>query len=375
MKKKIISVLAVLAMLVFACGTAFSAEFSIDLKGIKDTIKKDVKNAKSGNKQGSTTGTAKAAAVNTEPNSEDDFDWKVNDDFTEITITGYKGKRTNVVIPATIQDVPVTCIANKAFSIITGGGSEGFVITSVVIPEGVKEIGVEAFYSQGIQSLEIPKDCTLKGSAFIHCDDLESVILPEGLKIIPYACFSGCKKLANVNFPSTLKLIARSAFAGCPLTSVDLPEGIEYIQSSAFVSNAITSVSLPKSLKWINAANGAPIEGDNISTITIAEGCSPTVIIYQEDMDGRDLIKGKSIDKSLKLQKQLAAWKLTHTDYLSTGAVERYSQYKKNGTFTNSNGYKFYCTEIGKAIYDDLIKYGFTEKEASEVLASYPKRS
>ena len=63
MKKKIISVLAVLAMLVFACGTAFSADFSIDLKSIKDSVKKDIKNVKSGKSSEGTTATAGKAAI------------------------------------------------------------------------------------------------------------------------------------------------------------------------------------------------------------------------------------------------------------------------------------------------------------------------
>ena len=49
------------------------------------------------------------------PNSGDDFEWKINEDFTEITITKYKGRRKDVVIPATIQDVPVVCIGKDAF--------------------------------------------------------------------------------------------------------------------------------------------------------------------------------------------------------------------------------------------------------------------
>ncbi|MBR4825026.1 MAG: leucine-rich repeat protein [Spirochaetaceae bacterium] len=330
MKKKIISVLAVVAMLVFACGTAFSAEFSIDLKGIKDTIKKDVKNAKSG----STTGTAKAAAANTEPNSEDDFDWKVNDDFTEITITKYKGTRKDVVIPATIQDVPVVCIGYNAFS-CTG-------ITSVVIPEGIKEIEYGAFSYNNIQSIEIPKGCTLKKCAFSTCSELESVTLPEGLKVIPDRCFEDCTSLANIDFPSTLKFIGFEAFKGCPFTSVDLPEGVEYIGWNVFISNTITSVSLPKSLKWVYYynANSPNIKSDNISTITIAEGCAPKAIGGKEGMDGRDIIKGASIDKSLKLQKQLAAWKLTQYEY------------KKDKD----------------ALKKDLMSYGFTEEEAKDKL-------
>lgn len=86
------------------------------------------KSSKSG---GKSSGSVKAAAANRGPNSEDDFEWEVNDELTEITIKKYKGQREDVEIPAAIQDVPVTSI----------GGFRGKSITSVIIPDSVKVIG------------------------------------------------------------------------------------------------------------------------------------------------------------------------------------------------------------------------------------------
>ena len=107
-----------------------------------------------------TFGTAFAAGA--EPNSEDDFEFSVNDDFTEITITGYTGTRTDMVIPASIQDVPVVHIGSNAFS-------NNNRITSVVIPEGVKEIADRVW--QGTKG------------AFAWCSNLQSVTLPAGIYI------------------------------------------------------------------------------------------------------------------------------------------------------------------------------------------------
>lgn len=329
MKKKIILVIAA-ALMLLTCGTAFSVDFSIDFKEIKESVKKEMKGNKSGTKQGEAgKGTAgNAAAVNTEPNSEDDFDWEANKDLTEITITKYKGTRTDVVIPATIQDVPVTKIGGGAFKY----GN----ITSVVIPEGVKVIGYKAFDDcdqlvsvtlpqnvsigesafincSSLKRIDIPKGCQLDERAFNECSNLESVTLPDDLKIIRDACFSGCKKLASINFPSSLKFIGDDAFYGCPFTSVDIPEGVEYIGQRAFYSDSITSVSLPKSLKWVggNQYSGVGmIESDNIADIKIAEGCAPKNAGSESSEDLRDFIKGAVISKSIKLQKLLASVKV-----------------------------------------------------------------
>ena len=355
MKKKIIPVIAA-ALMLLTCGTAFSVDFSIDFKEIKESVKKEMKGNKSGTKQGEAgKGTAgNAAAVNTEPNSEDDFDWEANKDLTEITITKYKGTRKDVVIPATIQDVPVTQIGKYAFRPDNSDKN----ITSVVIPEGVKVIGKEAFVScsqlvsvtlpenvsigesaftgcKSLKSIDIPKGCQLGGSAFSSCANLESVTLPDDLKIIPDACFLYCKKLANINFPSALKFIGKDAFSGCPFTSVDIPEGVEYIGQRAFYSDSITSVSLPKSLKWVGCDqyNGfGMIESDNIADIKIAEGCAPKNAGRESSEDLRDFVKGAAIDKSIKLQKVL--------DYVKVP--------KRSG-------------EDGKALEKFLKGYGFSD--------------
>ncbi|MCR5620471.1 MAG: leucine-rich repeat domain-containing protein [Treponema sp.] len=281
-----------------------------------------------------TFGTAFAAGA--EPNSEDDFEFSVNDDFTEITITKYTGTRTDVVIPASIQDVPVVHIGSNAFS-------NNNRITSVVIPEGVKEIadgdagyargafagcgnlrsvtlpsgiyigtsafqhcwvletvvlgknstiGKSAFYMMipsrsALKRIDIPEGCTLRECAFYNCGKLEAVALPEGLKIIPKECFYGCEKLKDVNLPSTLKVIGRCAFWDCPLPSVDVPEGVMYIGDHAFRSDAFTSLSLPKSLKWVQTdlsegdrGKHAFIYGDNIQSVSIPEGLELCVLDY-----------------------------------------------------------------------------------------------
>lgn len=427
MKKTLITVLAAAAVLYGACGTAFSA--GLNFKNFKDTVKKDFEQKRaaktggsekeSGEKQeaastsdtGSTSSTATtaaaasnsstagskqtaAASVNTEPNSEDDFDFTVNDDFTEITITGYHGTRKDVVIPASIQDVPVLYIDR-----IDNGK-----ITSLVIPAGVKEIrenvfwnnkslksltlpsgfhigsgafsgcraletvalgensiiGDGAFSGCSITNIDIPKGCTLGEGAFGSCEKLESVTLPEGLTVIPHASFSNCGKLATVNFPASLKYIGGDrhtltggAFYGCPIASVDLPEGLEFLGSCAFKSKAITSVSLPKSLKWVGIEL---ILGDSIASITVADGFAPKVLSSgnKEDIskgkDGRDIINGATINKTIKLQKYLASIKLEACA----------------ATFNDGN-----FTDEGKLLYADLLRYGFSEGDAESICREY----
>ena len=87
-------------------------------------------------------GTAKAAP-------ESDFEFRLSKDGTFIGITKYKGNAKNLVIPETIQGLPVEVI-NGFY------GNKN--IKSVVIPSSVKVIG------------EL---------AFARCESLEKVTLPE----------------------------------------------------------------------------------------------------------------------------------------------------------------------------------------------------
>src|SRR5690349_10862802 len=55
-----------------------------------------------------------------------------------ITITGYSGSPTTIVIPSTVNGYPVTSIASAAFYFFTS-------LTSVTIPDSVTSIGSYVF--------------------------------------------------------------------------------------------------------------------------------------------------------------------------------------------------------------------------------------
>ena len=84
---------------------------------------------------GSYTETAITASAVSET-SASDFSYETNDDI--ITITGYKGSDTDVVIPSEINGKAVTSIGSYAFRDCTG-------LTSITIPDSVIEIGNYAF--------------------------------------------------------------------------------------------------------------------------------------------------------------------------------------------------------------------------------------
>lgn len=121
-------------------------------------------------------------------------------------------------------------------------------IQSVVVDEGVTQIGNYAFY---------------------QCKLLTSVSLLSSLTSIGEAAFSTCLNLPTINFPENLKSIGEFAFEECnALTSLVLPASLESLGRFAFeMCKNLTSVELPASLK--NIGNYVFQNSKKISDITV----------------------------------------------------------------------------------------------------------
>lgn len=102
-------------------------------------------------------------------------------------------------------------------------------LTSVIIPDSVKTIGVGAFDGcSSLESVVIPDSVTIiGGSAFAECSSLESVVIPNSVKTIGACAFFGCSSLKSVVIPDSVKTIESSAFWGCSsLESVTIPKSV-----------------------------------------------------------------------------------------------------------------------------------------------------
>ena len=120
----------------------------------------------------------------------DDFVYASNG--KEISIRGYRGTDTEVVIPDEIDDLPVTMIGSSAFE---NNGN----IVKVHIPDTVREIGFSAFY---------------------NCRKLKTVNIPENLEILGGAAFGYTALEGVLVFPETTKEIGSGSFINCSLTGI-----------------------------------------------------------------------------------------------------------------------------------------------------------
>ena len=187
-----------------------------------------------------------------------------------ITITKYTG-RGDVIVPDSIDGLPVTRIGDSAFSYCWS-------LTSVTIPHSVTSIGRSAFSScTSLTSITIPDSVTSIGQgAFSSCTNLASVRIGNGVTSIGNWAFAGCTGLTGITIPDSITAIAEGTFLGCTnLASVRIGNGVTSIGNWAFAGcTGLTGITIPDSITAI--AEGTFLGCTGLTSVTIPD--SVTVI-------------------------------------------------------------------------------------------------
>jgi len=214
---------------------------------------------------------------------ESDFEVGLTDDGKGVVIKKYVGNGGKVVIPATIQGMPVREIGGKAFGFkdnswgewrytdrkviqtstdeevdnpdyrpgysaitsvtipdgVTTIGGRAFCwrdcLKTIVIPPGVKEMGWDAFRGTGLTAVTIYAGMKYSGLCYADCKALTSVIIQDGVTVIPEDMFYYCSALKTISIPDSVKEIGSGAFGHCSgLTSVVFSPDIKRKWDSCF---------------------------------------------------------------------------------------------------------------------------------------------
>ncbi|WP_134395739.1 leucine-rich repeat protein, partial [Flavobacterium psychrophilum] len=158
-----------------------------------------------------------------------------------------------------VAEIPEIVAYNSKNYIVTAIGEDAFIhcnnLTSVTIPNSVTTIGDYVFADcSGLTSVTIPNSViTINRGAFGGCSGLTSVTIPNSVTDIENGAFFSCSGLTSVTIPNSVTTIGDESFARCSgLTSVTIPNSVTTIGDEAFADcSGLTSVTIPNSVTAI----------------------------------------------------------------------------------------------------------------------------
>ncbi len=185
-----------------------------------------------------------------------------------------------------------------------------FNLAYIGLPDGVTEIGKQAFRATAITEVTVPAAITrLEESTFYDCEKLVKAVLPDAITFIGPNCFSECRALQDVNIPAQVEMIDQYAFYNnnsrttpivLPATlkeighcafrynskvrSITFNDGLEIIHGSAFSNcNSVESIQLPESI--VTLENNAFEGCDSITEFRFPQNIKevPSAILYHCD--------------------------------------------------------------------------------------------
>jgi hypothetical protein len=197
------------------------------------------------------------------------FEFTINNGT--ITITKYTGPGGDVVIPDTINGLPVTSLWGEFSYSLRGAFYKCTNLTSVVIPNSVTNIGACAFaFCSGLTSVLIPEKVTYIGTAaFGCCSNLTSITVPNSVTNISAYAFDSCTSLTSITIGSNVTYIGYGALRNCPrLNSVAIPDSVTSIGEEALMwCTGLTNVTFGNGVT--STGNEAFRCCDSLTSVTI----------------------------------------------------------------------------------------------------------
>lgn len=289
------------------------------------------------------------------------YEW-ANSERTELAVSYtskyyssyYSNYSGNVLIPESVvyesKTYRVTAIGDYAFINCEG-------LTSINIPNSVKSIGVSSFEGcSGLTTVTIPNSVTSIGyQAFIKCSGLISVVISNNVTNIGNSAFSQCNNLTSVTIPNKVMSIGNYAFSGCSsLSSVTIPNSVTEIGEFAFNGcKQLSQLTFPVNLK--NLENGVCYECEKLSSVSLP---SCIEVIGRSAFYGCSSLEEFAIPDSVKVIYDMAFKNCSNLKILHWGkSVEKVGIRDGSNQYTSYEGTFKGCYSLTEIHLYDLSKW------------------
>lgn len=170
------------------------------------------------------------------------------------------------------------------------------------------------YYRSDIKNVVINSGVTrISGNAFLGCENIVSVSLPNSVESIGFGAFSGCVKLKSINIPSSVTKFEGYPFSECPWLDnkrkdnsmviingvlidgikcsgdITIPNNVTDIIAGAFCDcETISSIVIPES---VESVSDAFLNCKNLNSITVLNsscylGGRQSIFVYNDDSNG-----------------------------------------------------------------------------------------
>lgn len=217
-----------------------------------------------------------------------------------VYIDASKGSTKKIIFPAQIQDIPVTSIGAEVrsdeeydddFKNIFGqwvepwhdidGYNESMKdIQAVTIPDSVKVLGAATFSGmRELKTIKLSKSIkTIPSYAFYHCKSVKEVALPAAMEQMEYGAFSECEALKTLSIPKNNKkfmvqnniLLSKNKknllWVAPAQRSVQIPNTVRTVCTNALVDSKAKQLHIGKNVSKIEMS---ALDCASVSKVTI----------------------------------------------------------------------------------------------------------
>jgi len=207
-----------------------------------------------------------------------------------------------ITLPTTLKKIDSTAFSGCKSLVISSlpsslvsiesGSFKGCTFKNFVLTSAHENIA-GLFNGAKIENLSLADNLTKISSNMFSNTGITSIKIPEGVIEIGENAFSNCKSLTEISFPSTLERIHNSAFSGCAnISELNLPDNLKHIGNNAFDGLVLLqTLVLPQHLESIgesafaNCKNLSEISVPNLDIEGVFQKCNISTVFFYGTKD------------------------------------------------------------------------------------------